>query len=269
MFTILIYITETASLLYLLDSKILCLLVFWHLLCLKKNKMYSVHGSHSFISFLSCSCTNVLSALAYTHPQLDIKVVNTHFLITQLQATVGPKGPSSRPTSHPHYTPNHLHLITQRCDIYLPCILEFLQVLALNLTSFSWTLVLFWHHCIIPDSTMCSKLPTAAGKHFLFYVLNSGIKFFISKIFNDSLHHYFNIRPHLYKQRLTSPLGRISKQLLISTLLVNQLLLYNKMTTYDVIDIKIANDKINQMWFFSIFVNSESCIMALNIKRLI
>lgn len=144
MFSILIYITETASLLYLLDSKILCLLVFWHLLCLKKNKMYSVHGSHSFISFLSCSCTNVLSALAYTHPQLDIKVVNTHFLITQLQATVGPKGPSSRPTSHPHYTPNHLHLITQRCDIYLPCILEFLQVLALNLTSFSWTLVLFW-----------------------------------------------------------------------------------------------------------------------------
>lgn len=109
MFTILIYITETASLLYLLDSKILCLLVFWHLLCLKKNKMYSVHGSHSFISFLSCSCTNVLSALAYTHPQLDIKVVNTHFLITQLQATVGPKGPSSRPTSHPHYTPNHLN----------------------------------------------------------------------------------------------------------------------------------------------------------------
>lgn len=64
-----------------------------------------------------------------------------------------------------------------------------------------------------------------------------------------------------------SPLGRISKQLLISTLLVNQLLLYSKMTTYDVRDIKIANDKINQMWFFSIFVNSESCIMALNIKR--
>lgn len=31
---------------------------------------------------------------------------------------------------------------------------------------------------------------------------------------------------------------------------MNQLLLYNKMTTYDVIDIKIANDKINQMWFF-------------------
>lgn len=34
--------------------------------------------------------------------------------------------------------------ITQRCDIYLPCSLEFLQSLALNLTSFSWTLGLFW-----------------------------------------------------------------------------------------------------------------------------
>lgn len=112
---------------------------------------------------------------------------------------------------------------------------------------------------------MCSKLPTAAGKHFLFYVLNSGIKFFISKIFNDSLHHYSNIRPHLYKQRLTSPLGRISKQLLISTLLVNQLLLYSKMTTYDVRDIKIANDKINQMWFFSIVLYNGTQYKEINL----
>lgn len=34
--------------------------------------------------------------------------------------------------------------ITQRCDIYLLWLLEFLQVLALNLTSFSWTSGLFW-----------------------------------------------------------------------------------------------------------------------------
>lgn len=92
-------------------------------------------------TFLSCSCTNVLSALAYTHTQLDItvKMVNTHFLIKQLPATVGPKGLKLSPVPTESPSP-----ITQRCDIYLLWLLEFLQVLALNLTSFSWTSGLFW-----------------------------------------------------------------------------------------------------------------------------
>lgn len=108
MFTILIYTIEPLLIVFAGIKDIMPASVLTSSLFEEKQNVLSPWEP---FTFLSCSCTNAHTALAYIHTQSDITVVNTHFLIKQLPATVGPKGHLSCPSNCPHYQPNHHHLL--------------------------------------------------------------------------------------------------------------------------------------------------------------